>query len=449
MSELFTTGVYAPVSNELTLNDLPVSGTIPPEFDGLLVRNGPNPMAGSLRGGGDNIATWFTGDGMLHGVRVKDGKAAWYRNRYVQTQLSAVEHGADITPDPHDSPANTHVIGFAGKVMALCESGWPYQVTNDLDTVGMFNFNNKLVGSMTAHPKIDPFNGQMSFFGYSWEQPYLRYHVASAQGELIHSTTIDVPGATMIHDMAATSTRSLMLDLPVIFDLDLAMAGIQIPYRWDENYGARVGILPRMGNSTDVKWFEIEPCYIFHVFNAYDAGSIVVMDVCRYDKVQIWDPDSNSFSNPANSYLCRYRFDLETGKSTCQQLSDSGVEFPRIDLGRQGVNYRYGYGVSVPDDDLYDISGVTKFDLVNDSQEHYDVDKDHFNGEPVFVPRQNQGSEDDGYLLVVNYDKPSDTSEILFIDAESMTETVAKISLPVRVPMGFHGSWLPWHTVSE
>jgi len=441
----FTRGVYAPVEPGRVFTDLPVHGTLPPELDGLLVRNGPNPSPESLRGGGDDLSGWFSGDGMLHGIRIGDGRAHWYRNQYVKTAMLGNPEG-DV---PNDSPANTHVIGHNGKILALCEAGWPYQVTPQLDTVGMTSFGGALEGPMTAHPKIDASTGEMIFFGYNWQPPYLRYHVADSAGNLTHSVEIDVNGPTMMHDFAITATRSLFMDLPVVFSLELAMTGNPIPYIWDEEYGARIGIVGRTGQSADVTWFEIDPCYVFHTFNAYDDGDTVVLDAARYDKMQVWDPVAKKFSSPSNSYLVRYRFNMATGASTCHQLSDLGVDFPRIDLARAGLNYRYGYGALIPDSDLNTFIGLAKFDLTNGDSIVYSVGDDHVNGEPIFVPAQGQSAEDDGYLLVVNYDKTTDLSEVLVLDAQTMTEVIAKIELPVRIPMGFHGSWLPWDSLAH
>ena len=75
---VFRTGNYAPVHDELTEFDLPVEGSIPAELNGWYLRNGPNPRAGE--------GHWCVGDGMVHGVRLENGRAAWYRNRWVRTE---------------------------------------------------------------------------------------------------------------------------------------------------------------------------------------------------------------------------------------------------------------------------------------------------------------------------------------------------------------------------
>ena len=154
-------GNYAPVPDELTEYDLPVEGAIPPGLDGWCLRNGSNPRTPT--------GHWFTGDGMIHGVRIEDGAAKWYRNRWVRTESFENPfpvYGADGTRNLRSSVANTHVINHAGKTLALVESSLPYQITNDLETVGCYDFDGKLDDAMTAHPKICPTTGELHFFGY-------------------------------------------------------------------------------------------------------------------------------------------------------------------------------------------------------------------------------------------------------------------------------------------
>ena len=159
--EFFRTGNYAPVADELTEHDLVVEGAVPAELDGWYLRNGPNPRKAT--------GHWFTGDGMIHGVRIEDGKAKWYRNRWVGTD-SFVDpfplYNTDGTRNLRAAVANTHVVNHAGKTLALVESSLPYEITNDLDTMGAYDFGGQLVDSMTAHPKICPTTDELHFFGY-------------------------------------------------------------------------------------------------------------------------------------------------------------------------------------------------------------------------------------------------------------------------------------------
>jgi carotenoid cleavage dioxygenase len=173
---LHLAGHLAPVPDEISATDLPVEGAIPPELTGRYLRNGPNPLPG------ETSAHWFTGHGMLHGVRLRGGRAEWYRNRWVRTkaldgQPMITDRGIDLTV----GVANTHVVAHAGRIMALVESSLPHLVTPDLDTLGTCDFDGRLTTAMTAHPKTDPVTGELHFFGYGVLPPFLTYHRCPAR----------------------------------------------------------------------------------------------------------------------------------------------------------------------------------------------------------------------------------------------------------------------------
>jgi carotenoid cleavage dioxygenase-like enzyme len=346
--EFFQRDNYAPVTDELTEFDLPVEGAIPAELDGWYLRNGPNPRQAT--------AHWFTGDGMIHGVRLEGGRAAWYRNRWVRTDSFKEDfplYNADGTRNLRAGTANTHLVNHAGKTLALVESSLPYEITNDLETVGAYDFGGKLVDSMTAHPKICPTTGEMHFFGYgNILEPHVTYHRADANGELTVNRPLDVKALTMMHDFALTAEHVVFMDLPIVFNLDVAMKGDgDMPYRWDDNYGARLGVLRRDDPYGEVRWFEVDPCYVFHVANAYDSGNSIVLQAVRYP--ELWR-DSGGFD--ADGVLWTWTIDLQTGTVTERQVDDRAVEFPRIDDRLATLPARYA--VSVGDGRLvrYDLT---------------------------------------------------------------------------------------------
>jgi carotenoid cleavage dioxygenase-like enzyme len=429
----FLSGNFAPVMEEVSATDLPVTGALPRELAGRFVRNGPNPHSGAS-------AHWFLGDGMLHGVALHDGRAAWYRNRYVRTrQLSG--DGTYVDDQGHVDftvgAANTHVIGHAGRILALVESGYPYEVTAELDTVGVYDFDGRLRTAMTAHPKLDPGTGELHFFGYGFMPPYLTYHVADAAGTLVRSEEITVRGPTMMHDFNLTEHHVVFMDLPVVFDLDLAVQGT-MPYRWDDDYGARLGVLPRGGSDADVRWFDIEPCYVFHPLNAFDGAGTVTLDVMRYER--LWAGANTDVDGDA--YLTRWTIDLTGGTVKEERLDDRGSEFPRVDPRVVGRAHRYGYAVLTgPAND--DRNGVlVKYGRDGTAQTH-DFGCGRQAGEPVFVPAADGRAEDEGWIMTYVYDEARDTSDFVVLDATAFeAPPVATVPLPQRVPVGFHGSWI-------
>lgn len=429
--EFFRRGNYAPVADELTESDLPVQGAIPAELDGWYLRNGPNPR--------HSTAHWFTGDGMIHGVRIEDGRAKWYRNRWVRTDSfnsGFPLYNADGTRNLRASVANTHVVNHAGKTLALVESSLPYEITNDLETLGAYDFGGKLVDSMTAHPKICPTTGELHFFGYgNIFTPHVTYHRAGADGELTVNRPLDVPALTMMHDFALTASYVIFMDLPIVFDLDIAMkSGSDMPYRWDDDYGARLGLLRRDDPFGEVRWFDIDPCYVFHVVNAYDDGDSVVLQAVRYP--ELWRGTSGF---EADGVLWNWTIELSTGRVTEHQLDDRAVEFPRIDDRLATLPARYT--VAVGDGRL------VRYDLTaGDAVEHTfgTALAPGGPGEAVFVPSPSApADESSGWYLAYVYDQTRDGSDLVIIDASDFAgPLVARIQLPQRVPYGFHGNWI-------
>ncbi|MFM7870925.1 MAG: carotenoid oxygenase family protein, partial [Actinomycetota bacterium] len=227
-----------PTQDELTLTDLTVVGRIPAELDGRYLRNGANPITGMS----DHP---FFGDGMIHGVRLRDGRAQWYRNRYVQTPFikdpSIDILDPNVTLDMTCSKANTHIVGHAGKILALEEGHFPYVLDGDLNTVGPTDFNGILKGPFTAHPKICPVTGELLAFGYAPLPPYLTYLRVAADGTLAQVEPITVTGPTMMHDFNITENHVIFMDLPAVFNLDLALEG-KMPIEWSDTYPARLGV---------------------------------------------------------------------------------------------------------------------------------------------------------------------------------------------------------------
>jgi carotenoid cleavage dioxygenase len=439
----YLVGNFAPVRDERDDASLAVTGAIPPELSGLLLRNGPNPILDP------DPATyhWFLGDGMLHGIEISGGQAQ-YRNRWVRSRVVCEALGEPAPTGPAEVNgfpvwANTNVVAHAGRIYALVESGLPTAMHPDLSTVGPFDFGGKLATPFTAHPKIDPASGEMLFFGYDFTAPYLRYHVVDPGGNLVRSEPIDLPHSVMIHDFGVTATKVVWLDLPVVFDLQL-VARQPFPYTWRPEHGARVGVMPRGGGNADVTWIDIDPCYVYHALNAYDAvDGTVVIDVVRYPDMfatEIHGPGASAWPR-----LDRWTIDGSAGTVRSDTLDDAGQEFPRINDRRAGREHRYGYTAETDVADSWiGHRGLRKHDLVASRTERHDVGDGRAAGEPVFAAAEADTGEDAGWVLSVVYDARRDTSDVIVVDATHFqAQPVATIHLPRRVPFGFHGSWIP------
>ena len=419
-----------PVTVEIEAFDLAVEGALPPELSGDYIRNGPNPRPG------ETPRHLFFGDGMLHGIRIAGGKAVAYRNRWVRTR-AFVEHAPIVRRGKIDltvGVANTNIVAHGNKLLALVESSFPTTVQRDLTTGGPYDFGGALKTPFTAHPKACPQTGELHAFGIALMPGALTYHRIDAAGTLVESRAIPVKGATMMHDFALTRSHAVFMDLPIVFDTVRAVLG-KTPYVWKPKYGARLGIVKRNDPSVPVRWIGIDPCYVFHVANAYDDGDTIVMDVVHYK--ELWAKDSGSF-DPTT--LRRWTIDTAAGTVRETLLDQRSTEFPRIDERLTGAPHRYIYAVGVGATGE-GRTAIDKFDVVAGGVTTHDFGPGHVPGEAVFVPRA--AGEDAGWLMCYVYDAASDRSDFVVLDASDMSAPpLATVHLPVRVPLGFHGNWI-------
>ena len=478
----------APVSTEVTAHDLPVTGHIPEHLDGRYLRNGPNPAAQV----DPAVYHWFSGDGMVHGVALRGGQARWYRNRWVRSLslCAAIGEQAPARLDPRAGMlslgANTNVLSHAGRTLALVEGGVAnYELTDELDTVGTCDFDGTLSGGYTAHPHRDPHTGELHAVSYSFARGRtVQYSVIDARGRARRTVDIEVSGSPMMHDFSLTDKYVVIYDLPVTFDPSqvlpakmppwlrlparLALQSIigrvrvpspinaivnrdpkhsdRMPYAWDPSYPARIGVMPREGGNRDVRWFDIEPCYVYHPLNAYsedrDGAEVLVLDVVSYPRMFDRDRRGPGDSRPS---LQRWTINLSTGTVTTERRDDRSQEFPRINESRLGAQHRFGYtlgfdggylsaGRSAMSTSLY------KHDYATGSCDVAPLDPDLLLGEMSFVPNPAARAEDDGILMGYGYHRGRDEGQLVLLDAQSL-QSMATVHLPQRVPMGFHGNW--------
>lgn len=444
MGSRYLEGNYAPVADEVTSFDLPVEGALPEELAGRYLRNGPNPIEPV----DPETHHWFAGDGMVHGLRVNEGRAEWYRNRYVGSTHVAEVRGEDDIPGPNwnDSPGgpNTNVGGFAGTTWAMVEAGTcPVELTYELETVARNDFFGTLPGAFTAHPKFDPSTGEMHAMVYAPAQwmDHVQYVVVAPDGKV--RKALDIPlGMTMLHDMSLTERYAVVYDQPCTVDVDLAMSG-RFPFRWNPDYGNRVGLLPREGTPDEIIWIDMPNGYVFHPMNAFDRpdGSVVI-DLCNYDSM--FAEDLNGPFGDGLARLERWELNLATRTASISVVDERPNEFPRHRGSLSGREYRYGYCASPDVDDTTAGWPTIKHDLQTGTRQVFDHGPGRAAGEPVFVARQGSEVEDDGWLVTFVHDLGDESTDFVVMDAADFdrTDYVAKVRLPQRVPFGFHGNWV-------
>ena len=436
---------FGPVTEEITAVDLPVRGAVPAELDGRYLRNGPNPI-------GPVTADyhWFTGEGMVHGIRLRDGRAEWYRNRWVRSPEVAAALGEAAPPNPFGADvgvfaANTNVIGHAGRTFAIVEAGAPpMELTDELDTIGPTDLDGTLEHPFSAHPKVDPATGELHVAAYYWGWGNkVRYLVVDTDGHVRRNVDVETQGGTMLHDIGLSEHHVVIMDQPCVFDLERAMAGARLPYGWTDDYVTRFGLLPREGDAADIRWFDVETGYVFHPLNTYErADGTLVMDAIRHDRM--FDHD-RSGPNEGPTALRRYTFDLASGTASEEVLDDRPAELPRMNETLTGRENRYGYAIAFGESGEH--GDTYKYDLVAGRTEALSHGPGRVSLEPVFVPREGGTAEDDGWLVQVVYDGGRDGSDLVITHAQDLAGgPVATVTLPQRVPFGFHGNWVPTST---
>lgn len=463
-------GPYAPTVHELAQSSLPVQGQLPADLVGAYFRNGPNPILPPK-----NRYHPFDGDGMVHGVYFEGGEAS-YRNRWIQTEALNDERssGQSISPGvmgPFDysvSPfgikdtSNTDVLYYRNQLITLWyNAGNPYALRGDnLDTQHPFGVPGRQHRRMSAHSKVDWATGELLFFDYGDEPPYMTYGVADATGKLVHETAVELPGPRLPHDMGFTKNYAILHDLPFFHDMDVLRRHKRRVLTFYKDIPTRFGIAPRYGaqagGTAAVQWFDCESCYILHVSNCWEDGDWVIMDGCR--STNPMPSVSNGEGElahmlaymrlEANNY--RWRFNLRTGEVREGDIDDLNTEFNKTNPLFHGVKSRYAYHQRIPllheGGHTLRFTGLIKYDNETGKRWEWDYGAGVFGSEAVFAPKEGAtraSEEDDGYVITLVTDTNDWSSWSLVFDARAIEKgPVARVRLPHRVPFGFHATWV-------
>jgi carotenoid cleavage dioxygenase len=456
-------GAWTPMHEEVNATDLQViEGHIPTDIDGTYIRNTEIPVH-------EPIGRYhpFDGDGMLHMIRFQQGRAD-YRNRFVRTRGFQAEQeagkslwgglmappGASLRPGfgAHGGlkdASSTDVVVHAGKVLStFYQCGEVYLLDPDtLDNLGVASW--APLDGVSAHTKVDESTGELLFFNYSKHAPYMHYGVVDRHGKLVHYIPVPVPGPRLPHDMAFTQNYAILNDLPLFWDEEGLKNGFHATRM--HPLPSRFGLVPRRGQSQDIRWFEAAPTYILHFLNAYEEGDEVVMDAYFQE-----NPEPGPKVDAPRGYahmmgyldqhmmrpkLHRWRFNLRTGQTTEQRLDDRVLEFGTFNQRYAGHSYRYAYS-SVTEPGWFLFNAFVKHDLVTGKSQTLRMAPGRYVSEAPFVPRINAKDEDDGYLVTFAIDENTQTSECLLIDCKRFEDgPVGRIALPHKICSGTHSCW--------
>ncbi|KAM3302775.1 hypothetical protein P3S67_013805 [Capsicum chacoense] len=511
-----------------------IQGKIPDDFpEGVYIRNGSNPLFGGLKSSksifGKSSHLWIEGEGMLHALyftKVKGKGSKWnvlYKNKYVETDTFNMEKNRkkpgfipNMEGDAlavlmatllnllrfgvlHKYISNTNVFEHGKKYYSIAENHMPQEINiQTLETLGNWTVNGAWNQSFTAHPKKILGTDELVIMAINPLKPYFELGVISADGEkLVHKVDLKFNRCILCHEIGVTKRYNVILDFPLTVDIIRLIIGGEL-IKYDKDGYARIGIMPRYGDTTSIKWFEIEPCCVFHIINCYEDNDEVVVRACRasrsiiprptitVDKVELsLDGLDETSSSKKNSQLlkeffsffrvCEWRLNMRTGdvKMTNSTPTDHQfiMDFPMINEHFIGLKNKFGY-LQLVDSEAFSnyfaknlsggfakFGGIAKLhfderkvDISKDDKQEDDLIKVEYHIFPkntfcsgaTFVPKVEGVDEDDGWIVAFTHNENTNQSQVYIVDAKDFgSKPVAIIILPSRVPYGFHGAFMP------
>ena len=460
---------WKPCDTEWTAStpDLKVIGEVPKDLSGVYLRNGHNQIHAPI-----GKYHPFDGDGMIHGMHFHQGQVT-YRNRFVRTTGFMAEEaaGQSLWPgiiEPRRAVrrgwgsigamkdnAGTDIKVHAGRALAaMSQCSEPYRLDPvTLETLGPDSAWARALGTrgICSHFQVDEHTGEMMFFNYGETAPYFNYGVVNAKNELVHYEPIDLPHAAWPHDLGMSEHYCVIHDLSMFFEPEALKKG-QHRLKFHRDVPARFGVIPRMGTSRDVKWFEGQPCYILHLANTYEVGDELVMD----GAIQT-NPVPDLSQLPKEGYarmnallsmdlqetrMHRWRFNLKTGQTREEDLDDEVTEFPMVNGRYKGRGNRYVFNALMKPE--WQVVGLKKYDWQTGQTQRWEAPAGCYVSETPFAPRDGSVAEDDGYLVTFITNLGTGKGECAVFDAREISRgPLCRIVLPHHIPMGAHAVWTP------
>lgn len=452
-----------------------IEGEIPKELEGTLFRNGP----GLLEIHGTPLRHPFDGDGMISAISFQNGRVH-YRNRFVRTEGYVQEReagkmlyrGVFGTSKPGGffnnvfdlrlkNIANTNVIYWGGKLLALWEAAEPHRLDPaTLETLGLDYLDGLLQpgDAFSAHPWVDSScemdGGEPCLVNFSIKtglSSTITIFEFDPDGKLLRRHAHSIPGFCFIHDFAITPNYCIFFQNPVQFNplpFLLGWRGAGECVQYQPKQPTRIIVIPRRAPYKDVKTFETQVGFVFHHANAFELEGKICIDSICYDSLPQVNPDVSykevDFEVLSPGQLWRFTLDPQDGTVRGQMLESRCCEFPTLHPDMVGRTYRYLYiGAAHNATGNAPLQAILKIDWqTGDRQLHSFAPKGYIS-EPVFVPRPNAQAEDDGWVLTLVYDSSHHRSDVVILDGRDLNqEPVATVHLKHHIPYGLHGNWV-------
>ncbi|XP_047328301.1 carotenoid 9,10(9',10')-cleavage dioxygenase 1-like [Impatiens glandulifera] len=393
--------------------------------------------------------------------------------------------------------SNTNIFEHSGKLYAISENHLPQEIdVLTLQTRDEWDVNGAWKRPFTSHPKKAPGSGELVIMGVEAIKPFFEVGVISADGErMVHKVDLKLSRSPLIHEMGITQKYNVIMDFPLLLSIKRLMKGGPL-IKYDSEGYARIGVMPRYGDADSVKWFDVKTQCTLHIINCFEDGNEVVVRGCRAEASVLPGPErgerkhewfsrgykhvgmkeevfpNDDYSHMDGKFFTRayeWRLNMETGGVEERYLSgtDFSIDFPMVNPSFTGLKHKYAYA-QVIDSLASSISGNMKYggiaklhfeeEASYKSNSHHNENNNgltkmeiHKFGEGIFcsgsafVSKEEGGNnidEDDGWIVCFVHNELTNLSKVHIIDAKNMvSEPVAKITLPQRVPYGFHGAF--------
>ena len=344
--------------------------------------------------------------------------------------------------DPTASAANTHVLAHAGRIWALEEGHLPVRAVARARHARLRRLRRPADDRLHGPPQAVPGDRRAALLRLRRAAavphvPRARRHRRARPLGADHRARADDDARLHDHEGPRHLHGPARRVRPREGD-----AAARRRSRWDDDYGARVGIVPRFGTDADVRWFDVDPCYVFHPMNAYVDGSTGRLRR-RPPRVDVaasrWTTSRRRTSTAGRSTSTRAR-------SPRQQLDDVSHAFPRVDDRVVGLRHRYGWAARPAAGDRARSATpgvVVKYDLGDRARACSTSGRTPIPASSCSCGRRRQrrgrGLGDRPRLRRHHRPlRPRRSST----PTDPAAEPVARVHLPRRVPYGFHGSWI-------
>lgn len=440
-----------------------ISGQIPEELVGTLFLNGPGKRRFSK--------SFFDGDGMVRALHIKPQSQVQLHTRFVQTPKylkEANSHKAKVRTAGSNLPgglltnlfklpadeANTHIFDINGKLLASEEGGHPWHIDPvTLDTLGEEHFSGALPRNIafSAHPHYDSNTKEFYNFGMKpGKQMGFQCFKIDKQQKLSMLASFSCNKGTFAHDYALSGKWMAFILPPLAGNLTKFIFGFASFFdtmRWHEEWGSQIVLVPRDGGKA--LRFETEAFSIGHIISAWDEGDDLFIDLSTSPDMEVMKDVGNYRNSEWNSFgggcISRLRINTKTMSLEKHTITDIPAEFPRIHPERECIKTDFGFlacNTQAGEGGLYRAS--MKLNRETGDCSLFDFGKNCVALEPVFIPKLEARSEDDGWLMVHVYDSQEQRSKIAILDSMGISDgPVATLHLPIAMGTTFHGSWLP------